>query len=117
MATNAAGQATFEVTDAAAEVVLYRATDTTDDLPLVGEEVQVTFGTPPPTAPSSPTPTLSPAARGSGRWQLATIEVILNDANGLPLGGKTVTLVPSSVNAVVSPATASTGSTGRRASP
>ena len=112
--TNTSGQATFEVTDTAAEVVLYRATDTTDDLPLVGEEVQVTFGTPPPTVPvigDSDIVAGSTSVPADGHSS-ATIEVILNDDNGLPLSGKSVTLVPSSVNAVVSPSTLSTGSTG-----
>ncbi len=114
VATNSAGQATFKVTDTTSEVVRYRAVDTTDDLPLVGEEVQVTFGTPPPTAPALADcdivagSTLVPADGHSS----ATVEVILNDANGLPLVGKTVSLLPTSVSAVVSPATAVTDATG-----
>ena len=114
VATNAAGQATFKVTDTTSEVVRYRATDTTDDLPLVGEEVQITFGTPPPSAPSLAdsdivaSSTTVPANGGSS----ATVLVHLNDANGSPLAGKTVSLVPTSVNAVVSPATAVTDATG-----
>ncbi len=112
--TNAGGQATFKVTDTTSETVRFRATDTTDNLPLVGEEVQVTFGTPPPTAPVIAdsdivaSRTMVPADGHSS----ATVEVILNDSNGLPLVGKTVTLVPMSVNAVVSPATATTDSNG-----
>ena len=112
--TNASGQAAFMVTDATSEVVRYRATDTTDNLPFVGEEVQVTFGTPPPTTPVVAdsdivaSSTMVPADGHSS----ATVEVILNDDNGLPLAGKSVTLVPSSVNAVVSPAVVSTDSTG-----
>ena len=112
--TNASGQAAFKVTDATPEVVLYRATDTTDNLPFVGEEVQVTFGTPPPTAPVVAdsdivaSRTIVPA---DGRSS-ATVEVILNNGNGLPLTGKGVTLVPTSVNAVASPASATTDSNG-----
>ena len=112
--TDASGQAAFMVTDATSEVVLYRATDTTDNLPFVGEEVPVTFGTPPPTAPVVAesdivaSPTIVPADGHSS----ATVEVILNDRNGLPLEGKSVTLVPTSVNAVVSPASATTDSNG-----
>ena len=112
--TNASGQAAFKVTDATSETIRFRATDTTDSLPLVGEEVEVTFGTPPPTAPVVAdsdivaSRTTVPADGSSG----ATVEVILNDGNGLPLTGKAVTLVPMSVNAVVSPATATTASNG-----
>ena len=92
----------------------FRATDTTDNLPLVGEEVVVTFGTPPPTGPAVAdsdivaSSTNVPADGSSS----ATVEVILNDGNGLPLTGKSVTLVPTSLNAVVSPATVTTDSNG-----
>jgi hypothetical protein len=112
--TNASGQAAFQVTDATQEVVLYRATDTADNLPFVGEEVQVTFGTPPPTAPAAAdsdivaSRTMVPADGHSS----ATVEVILNNGNGLPLTGKAVTLVPASVNATVSPASVTTDSNG-----
>jgi len=114
VATNAAGKATFKVTDTTSESVRFRATDTTDNLPLVGQEVQVTFGTPPLTAPVIAdsdivaSSTMVPADGHSS----ATVKVTLNDGNGLPLAGKTVTLVPMSVNAVVSPTTATTDSNG-----
>ena len=114
VATNGSGQATFQVTDHISEAVRYRATDTTDNLPLVGEEVMVTFGTPPPTTPVLAdsdivaSQTMVPADGHSN----ATVDVILNDGNGLPLTGKAVALVPSSVNAVPSPATANTDSNG-----
>ncbi len=112
--TNTSGQAAFKVTDGTAETVRFRATDTSDNLPLVGEEVQVTFGTPPPTVPVVAdsdivaSRTMVPADGHTS----ATVEVILNDGNGLPLSGKAVSLVPMSVNAVVSPATATTDSNG-----
>ena len=105
------GSGRVPVTDSTAEVVRYRATDTTDNLRFVGEEVQVAFGTPPPTTPVVAdsdivaSSTMVPADGHSS----ATVEVILNDDNGLPLAGKSVALVPSSVNAVVSPAVVSTG--------
>jgi adhesin/invasin len=112
--TNAAGKATFTVTDTTAEVVRYRATDTTDNLPLVGEEVAVTFGT-----PQAVTPVLgdsdivaSPATVPADGHSIATVDVILNDANGLPLTGKSVKLVSSSASVAMSPATATTDSSG-----
>ena len=114
MMTTSSGQAIFKVTDSTSETVRFRATDTTDGLPLVGEEVQVTFGTPPPTGPSiadSDIVASRTMVPGDGHSS-ATIEVVLNDGNGLPLAAKTVTLVPMSVHAVVSPTTASTDSNG-----
>ena len=50
--TNAQGQATFGVTDSTSEVVLYTATDTTDNLVLAGQGATVTFGTPSPVVPA-----------------------------------------------------------------
>ena len=114
VATNSAGKAIFEVTDTTSEVVRYRATDVTDGLPLVGEEVQITFGTPPPSVPALAdsdivaSSTTVPADGSSN----ATVDVILSDDNGVPLGGKTVALVPMSAYASESPTTATTDSTG-----
>jgi Bacterial Ig-like domain (group 1)/Invasin, domain 3 len=114
VATDPSGKAAFKVSDASSEVVRYRATDITDNLPFVGEEVQVTFGTPPPTAPAvadSDIVASSTTVPADGHSS-ATVEVILNDGNGLPLQGKSVSLIPISVHAVVSPATVSTDSNG-----
>ncbi len=114
VATDSEGDATFKVTDTTAEIVRYRATDITDDLPLVGEEVQVTFGTPTPTPPAlndsdiTASTTTVPADGKSS----ATVQVLLNDGNGLPLASKTVSLVPTSLSAVVAPLTAVTDATG-----
>ena len=114
VATDSAGQATFKVTDTTSENVRYRATDITDDLPLVGEEVQVTFGTPTPTSPTLDDSdiTASRTAVPADGSSSATVQVLLNDGNGLPLAGKTVSLVPSSLNAAVAPLTAVTDATG-----
>jgi hypothetical protein len=112
--TNAAGQAVFTVTDATAEVVRYRATDTTDNLPLVGEEVAVTFGTPQPATPviADSDVVASPSIVPADGHSSATVSVILNDANGLPLTSKSVALASNSTNVAVGPATATTDSTG-----
>ncbi len=114
VATNSAGQATFKVTDATSEVVRYRADDVTDRLELVGEEVQVTFGSPAATAPDIADSDIvaSSATVPADGHSSATVEVILNDSNGFPLTGKSVTLAPTSVNAVVSPSPAVTDTTG-----
>ena len=112
--TNTSGQAAFKVTDTTSETVRFRATDTTDSLPLVGEEVAVTFGTPPPTVPvvADSDIVASRTTVPADGHSSATVEVILNDGNGLPLSGKVVSLVPMSVNAVVTPATATVDSNG-----
>jgi hypothetical protein len=112
--SNAAGQAVFHVTDTTSETVRFRATDSTNNLPFVGEEVEVTFGTPPspgPVVADSDIVASTTTVPADGHSS-ATVEVILNDANGLPLTGKAVALVPSSAHAVVSPATANTDSNG-----
>jgi hypothetical protein len=112
--TNASGQAMFTVTDSTSEAVQYRATDTTDNLPLVGEEVTVIFGSPPPIVPvvADSDIVASRATVPADGHTSASVEVILNDANGLPLSGKSVALFPSSVNAVSSPSSAITDSNG-----
>jgi 5-hydroxyisourate hydrolase-like protein (transthyretin family) len=112
--TNTSGIASFNVTDQTAEIVVYRATDTTDDLPLVGEEVTVTFGTPQPVAPVAADSaivanTTSVPADGSSS---ATITVFLNDSNGNPLINKEVSLVPSAGRSTVAPSTGTTDSDG-----
>jgi len=112
--TNSAGKATFAVTDTTSEVVRYRATDSTDRLPLVGEEALVTFGTPPPTVPAisdSDIVASSTTVPADGTSN-ATVQVVLSDANGLPLSGKAVSLIPMSVYASESPTTATTDATG-----
>ena len=112
--TNSAGVATFEVTDKTAEIVAYRATDSSDSLPLVGEEVSVTFGNPAPVLP-----VVADSAILSNRMVVpadgtssATITAILNDANGLGLPGKSISLVPSSQTSTVAPKTGITDATG-----
>ncbi len=94
--TNAMGEATFSVTDTANEIVAYTATDTTDDLFLAGQEATVTFGTPPPVAPVVADSTVvgSPTQVPADGSSAATITVVLSDADGDALAGKTVALNP-----------------------
>ena len=122
--TNAAGAAIFTVTDTAAEVVGYTATDTTDsNLPLTAQAV-VTFGNPPAPPPvaadcSVAANQASVPADGSSS---AVITVSLYDANGDPVDGKTVALnaatgssavtAMTGAAAVRSPDVAVTGATG-----
>ena len=113
--TNTLGQATFAVTDSAAEIVTYTATDTTDEnLSLGGQGVAVTFGSPPP-----PLPTIADsdiiaggtAAPADGKTTVA-IAVLLHDANGLPVAGKTVALNPSGGTSVVTTVVGTTAADG-----
>ena len=76
--------------------------------------MQITFGTPPPTVPSladSDIVASSTTVPADGTSN-ATVEVVLSDANGLPLSGKAVSLVPMSVYASESPSTTTTDPTG-----
>ncbi len=92
--TNNAGVATFSVTDSAAEVVTYSATDTTDTLPITAE-VAVTFGSPPapPAAVADSVVAASGTSAPADGSSAVTITVSLSDANGVPVTGKTVSLV------------------------
>ena len=92
--TNAAGQATFTVTDATAEVVTYQATDVTDENAVLNAEAVVTFGnppTPPAVAEFCSVAASSTSVPADGK-QTATISVLLDDGNGDPVSGKSVTL-------------------------
>jgi len=112
--TDTKGQATFKVTDAASEVVFYTATDTTDSLPLAGQGVTVTFGTPPPPVPAiaDSTVVVEPSQVPADGSTSATVTVVLADANGDPVSGKTVALNPASGNSSVVTVTGVTDGNG-----
>lgn len=112
--TNEQGEASFSVTDAVNEVVTYTAADTTDDLPLAGQGVAVTFGTPPPVAPAIADSTVvaDPTSVPADGASMATISVVLSDVNGDALAGKTVSLNPSGGNSSVTTVTGVTNSDG-----
>ena len=111
--TNAGGQATFTVTDATAEVVTYTAVDTTDSITLNGQGV-VTFGSPPSPPPNASfssvvaNPTSVPADGNT----TSIITVLLNDGNGDPVAGKTVSLTASGGSSKVVAVSAITGNAG-----
>ena len=112
--TNAQGQATFKATDSTDEVVFYMATDTTDSLPLAGQGTTVTFGTPPPVLPSTADSTIvavPPQVPADGSTA-ATVTVVLADANGDAVSGKTVALNPGSGSSSVTTVTGQTDSNG-----
>jgi hypothetical protein len=111
--TNALGLATFQVTDTANEVVTFSATDVTDSLPLTGQAVAVTFGTPPapPASIADSTITVS-AASVPADGTTAKVSVLLIDTNGTPILGKVVALNPSSGSSIVTTVNGTTDSTG-----
>jgi hypothetical protein len=108
--TNAQGQATFTVTDHTSEVVMYTATDASDGLVLAGEAVAVTFGTPAPVQPvvADSAIVASPTKVPADGTTTATITVVLADANGDALSGKTVSLNPSGGGSSVTTVTGTT---------
>jgi hypothetical protein len=113
--TNSAGVATFAVTDATAETVTYEATDTSDNLPLAGQSAIVTFGTKLPA--HLPDPSFSSVVADSGSvpadgQTTATIDVDLSDANGQPLAGKAVVLMPSGGSSEITAVNSTTDATG-----
>jgi Bacterial Ig-like domain (group 1) len=112
--TNAHGQATFGVTDTTSEIVLYTAIDTTDNLPLAGQGVAVTFGTPPPPVPALADSTIvaEPSQVPADGSTDATITVVLSDADGNALSGKTVALNPASGTSTVTTVTGVTDADG-----
>ncbi len=88
------GVATFLVTDSTAEIVTYTATDTTDAVPLSGQGVAVTFGTPPAPPPAVADSVLSASAASAPAdgSSVVTVTAQLYDANGAAVPGKTVAL-------------------------
>lgn len=113
--TDAAGQVTFAVTDTVAEIVDYAATDVTDQNLALAQSVAVTFGNPPPPLPATAdsvvlaTATTAPADGRTG----ITVVVILYDADGLPVVGKSVSLNPSGGQSVVTTTQGTTDSSGQ----
>ncbi|HEY4928024.1 MAG TPA: Ig-like domain-containing protein [Acidimicrobiales bacterium] len=106
--TNAAGKATFAVTDNTAESVTLDAADSTDAIPVTAT-AQVTF-TPETLNQTASTVTANPTTVPSDGSTPSTITVSLrdNESNGGsgPLIGRTVTLVGESGSSVVVPASA-----------
>ena len=112
--TDSTGQAIFKVTDGTSETVMYTATDSTDGLVLAGQAVAVTFGTPPPVAPAVADSTIVAApnqvpADGSSS---ATVTIVLSDADGNALSGKTVALDPQGGSSSVTTVQGTTDSDG-----
>ena len=110
--TDAAGQATFVVTDESAESVTYSATDATDGIVLSGLNTTVTFSALGFSASHSTVSAASTALVGSPG---TSVTVTLLASTGSPVPGKTVSLrVSSGTSAVVgNPSPATTGADGQ----
>jgi len=108
--TNDNGTATFTVTDAKTESVVFSATDTTDAVPIV-DTASVTFGTPVvlPDVASSVVLTSASSVPADGT-HTATVKVELFDSSGNPLSGKEVTLGASGGQSVITGVTGATAS-------
>ena len=109
--TNSAGQATFIVTDTAAEIVTFTATDTTDGT-VISNTATVTFGTITVSASTSTVSVDSQAPLGSKGTEAV---VTLLSASGVPVQGKAVSLQASSGTSAMigSPTPATTGTNGQ----
>jgi subtilisin family serine protease len=102
-----AGVVTFSVTDTVAESVTYTATDASDTI-LVTQTAAVTFQSGAVSSSLSMV-AASPASVLADGTSTSTITVTLNDSNGNPVSGKTVTLAgsgSSTISAASGPSTA-----------
>jgi hypothetical protein len=112
--TDSKGDATFKVTDTTSEVVFYTASDTSDSLPLAGQGVTVTFGTPPPILPAIADSTIvaEPSQVPADGSTNSTITVVLADADGNVVSGRTVALNPANGSSSVTTVTGVTDVNG-----
>ena len=112
--TSQTGQATFNVTDSAAEVVTYQATDVTDGNAVLAAEAVVKFGNPPAPPPVAAycSVVASPSSVPADGTHTATISVLLYDGNGDPVTGKTVTLAESGGASTVTATNGTTNNSG-----
>ncbi len=107
------GTAVFTVTDATPETVVYTAEDTTDST-TVTATASVVFAAPVVT-PANSTVVASPTQVAADGVTASTITVTLRDQGagiGYAVPGKAITLTPSGGSSVVTPATATTDSSG-----
>ena len=112
--TDSSGVATFSATDAADEAVIFSATDTTDET-SVTQTAGVTFGTLSVSADASTVMADAPIAQvGAGAGAGTQVTVTLESSAHSPIGGKEVTLSPSTGTAAqVAPTSATTDGQGK----
>ena len=112
--SNAQGIATFTVKDSTAEYVTLSAVDVADGDLLISQSTRVTFGSPPPTPPSSNGSTIvanytSVPADGV---TAATVSVLLYDADGNPVQGRSVAVSASGGSSSITPVSATSSTSG-----
>ena len=113
LATDANGQAIFNVTDPTVETVTFSAQDVTDTLPITAQAT-VVFQTPsaPTPSPTLSTVTFSPATVPADATTSSNFFVTIRDTSGAPLAGKVVTVAPTPADVKVSVTPVVTGGTG-----
>jgi adhesin/invasin len=109
--TDASGQATFTVKDAAVEAVTYTATDTTDAV-TVAQTATVTF-TLGAVSASTSTVAASPASVTADGSAASTVTVTLKDAQSHPVPGKTVSLAAGSGSSTTTTVSGTTNASGQ----
>ena len=107
--TDSSGVATFTVSDANAEQVVYTATDTSDSV-AIDQTASVTFVAPVVTASDSSTVAVPTALPADGT-SVSTVTVTLHDQANVPVSGKTVSLDVGSSHATVTPTTGTSDAT------
>ena len=111
--TDAQGVATFNATDDTAEFITFSATDTSVEL-LISQTTRVTFGTPPPTPPSSSGSIIlsNYSSVPADGVTAATITVLLYDADGEPVSGRSVAVSASGGSSSVTAVSSTSSSSG-----
>ena len=112
--TDATGAATFKISDTTPEYVDLTGEDQSDGNLLVTQAVELTFGTPPPILPdpNDSTIVVNNSSVPADGHTAATVTVLLYDANGLPLSGRTVAVHASGGASQVAGVSTSTNSGG-----
>ena len=108
--TDAAGEATFSVTDSTVETVAYTATDTTASV-VVSQSASVTF-TPGAATGGASLLVASPTTVTADGTSTSTVTLTLRDAQLHPVPGKTVSLGGAPAGSTISPASATTNGSG-----
>jgi Bacterial Ig-like domain (group 1) len=112
--TDGTGVATFKVTDTTPEYVDLTGLDQTDGNLLISTSVELTFGTPPPILPdpNDSVIVVSSASVPADGKTAATVSVLLFDANGIAVAGRTVSVKASGGSSQVTAVSATSDSSG-----
>ena len=107
--TNASGQAGFTVSSSTPGTEVFTATNTTDAL-VITQTASVTFVSSADAGQS--TVVASPLYVDANGTSTSTITVTLKSAEGVPVGGKNITLAGSPVGSVITPGSQTSDSSG-----